>query len=95
MGYENAMAVLLTAADLGGQAQDGACFIAALKKVSFAEFMPRGKFSLNQTNSAFLNQLYWVEVVHNDKGTRMKRLSTIPIDPDTSTCKEQTARNSI
>ena len=88
------MAVLLTAADLGGQAQDGAGFIAAMKKVSFAGFMPRGKFSLNQTNSAFLNQLYWVEVVHNDKGTRMKRLSTIPIDPDTSTSKEQTARNS-
>ncbi|MDE0794082.1 MAG: ABC transporter substrate-binding protein [Alphaproteobacteria bacterium] len=94
MGYENAMAVLLTAADLGGQAQDGAGFIAAMKKVSFAGFMPRGKFSLNQTKSAFLNQLYWVKVVHNDKGTRMKRLSTIPIDPDTCTCKEQTARNS-
>ena len=67
-----------------------------MKKVSFAGFMPRGKFSFNQTNSAFLNQLYWVKVVHNDKGTRMKRLSTIPIDPDTCTCtcKEQTARNS-
>jgi branched-chain amino acid transport system substrate-binding protein len=93
MGYENAMAVLLTAADLNGQVQDGAGFIAAMKKVSFAGFMPRGNFSLNQTNSAFLNQLYWVQVVHDDKGTRMKRLSTIPIDPDTSTCKEQTARN--
>ena len=65
-----------------------------MKKVFFAGFVPRRKFSLNQTKSAFLNQLYWVKVVHNDKGTRIKRLSTIPIDPDTSTCKEQTARNS-
>ena len=65
-----------------------------MKKVFFAGFVPRGKFSLNQTKSAFLNQLYWVKVVHNDKGTQMKRLSTIPIDPNTSTCKEQAARNS-
>jgi hypothetical protein len=79
---------------MGGQAQDGAGFIAAMKKVFFAGFVPRGKFSLNQTKSAFLNQLYWVKVVHNDKGTRMKRPSTIPIDPDTGTSKEQTARNS-
>ncbi|MFT7571344.1 MAG: branched-chain amino acid transport system substrate-binding protein [Paracoccaceae bacterium] len=93
MGYENAMAVLLTAADLGGQVQDGAAFIAAMKKVSFAGLMPRGDFSLNQTNSAFLKRLYWVEVVHNNKGTRLKRLNTIPIDPDNSTCKKQTARN--
>ena len=47
------MAVLLTAADLGGQAQDGARFIAALKKVSFAEFMPRGKFSLTRPTARF------------------------------------------
>lgn len=92
MGYENAIAVLLTAADLGGQVVDGAGFIAAMKKVSFAGFMPRGDFSLNQTNSAFLKRLYWVKVVHSDKRTRMKRLSTIPIDPDNSTCKEQTAQ---
>lgn len=94
MGYENAMAVLLTAADLGGQVADGAGFIAAMKKVSFTGFMPRGNFSLNKTNSAFLNRLYWVEVVHDDKGTRLKRLNAIPIDPDTASCKEQTAQNS-
>lgn len=93
MGYENAIAVLLTAADLKGQVHDGAAFIAAMKKVSFTGLMPRGDFSLNGTNSAFLKQLYWVEVVHDDKGTRMKRLETIPVDPDTSTCKKQTAQN--
>ena len=93
MGYENAMAVLLTAADMGGQVQDGPGFVAAMKKVSFTGLMPRGAFGLNQTNSAFLNRLYWVEIVHDDEGTRMKRLNAIPIDPDTSTCKEQTARN--
>ena len=93
MGYENAMAVLLTAADLNGQVHGGADFIAAMKKVSFAGLMPRGDFSLNQTNSAFLKRLYWVEIVHGEDGTRLRRLATIPIDPDNSTCKEQTARN--
>lgn len=93
MGYENAMAVLLTAADLNGQVHDGADFIAAMKKVSFAGLMPRGDFSLNQTNSAFLKRLYWVEIVQGEDGTRLRRLATIPIDPDNSTCKEQTARN--
>jgi branched-chain amino acid transport system substrate-binding protein len=93
MGYENAMAVLLTAADLHGQVKDGAGFVAAMKKVSFAGLMPRGDFSLNQTNSAFLNRLFWVEVVHDAEGTRMKKLADIPIDADTSACKDQTARN--
>ena len=93
MGYENAMAVLLTAADLNGQVHGGADFIAAMKKVSFAGLMPRGDFSLNQTNSAFLKRLYWVEIVHGEDGTRLRGLATIPIDPDNSTCKEQTARN--
>lgn len=93
MGYENALAVLLTAADLEGRVDSGAAFIAAMKKVSFHGFMPRGEFGLNQTNSAFLKRLYWVEVVHDEDGTRMKRLSVVPVDADTSSCKEQTARN--
>jgi len=93
MGYENAMAVLLTAADLGGQVEDGAGFVAAMKKVSFAGLMPRGEFSLNRTNSASLNRLFWVEVVHDPDGTRMKKLTVIAVDPDNSTCKDQTARN--
>ena len=93
MGYENAMAVLLTAADLNGQVKDGAGFVAAMKKVSFTGLMPRGDFSLNPTNSAFLNRLFWVEVVHDEDGTRLKKLDVIPVDTDNSTCKDQTARN--
>ena len=93
MGYENAIAVLLIAADLSGQVHGGAEFIAAMKKVSFAGLLPRGDFSLNQTNSAFLKRLYWVKIVHGEDSTRERRLATIPIDPDNSTCKEQTARN--
>tara|TARA_R110000868_G_scaffold36962_7_gene130743 strand:- start:12908 stop:14212 length:1305 start_codon:yes stop_codon:yes gene_type:complete len=94
MGYENGLAVLLTAAELNGQVHDGAAFIAAMKKVSYAGFMPRGDFGLNQTNSAFLTRLYWVEAVKDDSGTRLKRLDAIPVDPDTSVCKKQTADNS-
>lgn len=93
MGYENALAVLLTAAELSGQVYDGAAFIAAMKKVSFFGLMPRGEFGLNKTNSAFLKRLYWVEAVKGQDGTRLKRLNTIPIDPDESVCKKQTARS--
>lgn len=93
MGYENALAVLLTAADLNGQVHDGAAFIAAMKKVSFVGLMPRGEFGLNETNSAFLTRLYWVEAVKAESGNRLKRLSDIPIDPDKSVCKKQTAEN--
>jgi hypothetical protein len=31
--------------------------------------------------------------VHDAEGTRMKKLADIPIDADTSACKDQTARN--
>ena len=93
MGYENALAVLLTAADLNGQVHDGTAFISAMKKVSFTGLMPRGPFGLNQTNSAFLSRLYWVEAVKTESGNRLERLTEIPIDPDTSVCKKQTAEN--
>lgn len=93
MGYENALAVLLTAAELGGQVHDGAAFIATMKKVSFFGLMPRGEFGLNGTNSAYLKRLFWVQAVKGKDGTRLKRLKTIPIDPDKSTCKNQTADN--
>ena len=92
MGYENALAVLLTAAEVGGQTQDGAAFVATMKKVSFFGFMPRGEFGLNTTNSAFLKRLYWVEAVKGQDRTHLKRLKTIPIDPDLSVCKKQTAQ---
>jgi branched-chain amino acid transport system substrate-binding protein len=93
MGYENALAVLLTAADLNGQTYDGAAFIAAMKKVSYFGLMPRGEFALNGTNSAFLKRLYLVEAVKVKRGNRLKQLSILPIDPDTSVCKKQTAQN--
>ncbi len=92
MGYENALAVLLTAADLDGQVHDGAAFIEAMKKVSYDHLMPRGEFGFNASNSAFLTTLFWVEVVNRDGKTDMKRLGSIPIDPDISTCKQQTAQ---
>ena len=91
MGYENALAVLLTAADLDGQVHDGAAFVSAMKNVSYEHLMPRGDFGLNDTNSAYLTRLFWVEVVHRDGKTALKRLGSIPIDPDTSSCKRQTA----
>jgi len=93
MGYENALAVLLTAADLNGQTYDGAAFIAAMKKVSYFGLMPRGEFALNDTNSAFLKRLFWVEAVKVKSGNRLKQLSVLPVDPDNSVCKKQTARN--
>lgn len=93
MGYENALAVLLTAAELNGQVPDGAAFVAAMKKVSFFGLMPRGEFELNNTNSAFLKRLFWVEVVKGEEGVRLKRLSSIPVDPDESVCKKQTAQS--
>ena len=93
MGYENALTVLLTAADLNGQTYDGAAFIAAMKKVSYFGLMPRGEFALNGTNSAFLKRLFWVEAVKVNTGNRLKQLSILPIDPDTSVCKKQTAQN--
>lgn len=93
MGYENALAVLLTAADLNGQTYDGATFVAAMKKVSYIGLMPRGEFALNATNSAFLKRLFWVEAVKTKKVNRLKQLTILPIDPDTSVCKKQTAQN--
>lgn len=93
MGYENALAVLLTAAELQGQVHDGAAFINEMKKVSFYGLMPRGEFGLNRTNSAYLKRLFWVQAVKGKDGTRLKRLKTIPIDPDTSICKKQTAQS--
>ena len=93
MGYENALAVLLTAADLDGQVHDGAAFVATMKKVAYEYLMPRGDFGLNDVNSAFLTKLFWVEVEYRDGRTTMKRLGSIPIDPDTSTCKRQTAEH--
>jgi branched-chain amino acid transport system substrate-binding protein len=91
LGYENALAVLLTAADLHGTQADAAGFITAMKNVAYTVFMPRGDFGLNETNSAFLTRLFWVGIEHDDAGTRLKRLGSIPIDPDDSTCKKQTA----
>lgn len=93
MGYENALAVLLTAAELRGQVHDGAAFIETMKKVSFFGLMPRGEFGLNATNSAYLKRLFWVEAVKGKDETRLKLLKTLPIDPDTSVCKKQTAQN--
>ena len=93
MGYENALAVLLAAADLNGQTYDGTAFIAAMKKVSYFGLMPRGEFALNDTNSAFLKRLFWVEAVKTKTGNRLKQLSILPVDPDTGVCKKQTAQN--
>lgn len=92
LGYENALAVLLTAAELDGQVGDGATFIAAMKKVAYAGLMPRGDFVLNDANSAFLTRFYWVEIVNTDDGARLKRLGSITMDPDKSVCKKQTAQ---
>ena len=93
MGYENALAVMLTAADLNGQVNDGAAFVAAMKKVAYEYLMPRGEFGFNESNSAFLTKLFWVEVAHRDGETKMKRLGSIPVDPDNSACKRQTAES--
>lgn len=93
MGYENALAVLLTAADLDGQVHDGAAFVASMKKVAYEYLMPRGEFGFNESNSAYLMKLFWVEVVHRDGETKMKRLGSIPVDPDTTACKRQTAES--
>jgi len=92
MGYENALAVLLTTADLDGQVRDGAAFIAAMKKVAYTGLMPRGDFGLDDANSAFLTRLYWVEIVNTDDGARLKRLGSITMEPDKSACKKQTAQ---
>tara|TARA_B100000676_G_C17980841_1_gene788867 strand:- start:270 stop:695 length:426 start_codon:yes stop_codon:yes gene_type:complete len=91
MGYENALAVLLTAADLVGQIDGGAAFVETMKKVAYEYLMPRGEYGLNESNSANLTRLFWVEVVYRDGKTKMKRLGSIPIDPDTMACKRQTA----
>ena len=93
MGYENALAVLLTAAELDGQVHDGVAFVETMKKVAYEYLMPRGEFGFNQSNSAYLTRLFWVEVAHRDGSTKMKRLGSIPIDPDTTTCKRQTAEH--
>jgi ABC-type branched-subunit amino acid transport system substrate-binding protein len=92
MGYENALAVQLTTADLDGQVRDGAAFIAAMKKVAYAGLMPRGDFGLDDANSAFLTRLYWVGIVDTDDGARLKRLGSITMEPDKSACKKQTAQ---
>ena len=91
MGYENALAVLLTAADLDGQIHVGAAFVETMKNVAYEYLMPRGEYGLNESNSAYLTRLFWVEVVYRDGKTKMKRLGSIPIDPDTMACKRQTA----
>lgn len=91
MGYENALAVLLTAADLDGQIHVGAAFVETMKNVAYEYLMPRGEYGLNESNSAYLTRLFWVEVVYRDGKTKMKRLGSIPIDPDTMARKRQTA----
>ena len=64
-----------------------------MKKVSYLGLMPRGEFALNDTNSALLKRLFWVEAVKTKTGNWLKQLSILPVDPDTDVCKKQTAQN--
>lgn len=90
MGYENALAVLLTAADLDGRVENGPSYIEAMKSVSYTGLMPRGTFAFNAVNSAVLTRLYWVEAVYDGDEARMRQIATIPIDEDPATCRSET-----
>ena len=87
LGYENALTVLLTAAELEGRTGDAAKFISTLKALNYTGLMPRGPFSFNRANSAALSRFYWVEVHHRDDDTWLKKLDEIPIDADKSACR--------
>lgn len=94
LGYENALAVLLTVSDRGGDTSDAASFIASMKALDYTALMPRGPFSFNKSNSAWLSTLNWVEVHHRDGETWLKKLDMIPVDPDNSSCRVEQARAS-
>ena len=86
MGYENALAVLLTAAELGGTVRDATEFVAAMRAVDYKGLMPRGPFVFNGVNSAVLTRLFWVELRRDDGDVRMRELAMIPVDMDDARC---------
>lgn len=95
LGYENALAVLLTAAETGGEAGDAAAFVAAMKRLDYTGLMPRGPFAFNRSNSAFLTQLHWLQVhYHEETGTRLETLATVPVAADKRACTIQSAEGS-
>jgi hypothetical protein len=84
----------LTVSDRGGDTSDAASFIASMKALDYTALMPRGPFSFNKSNSAWLSTLNWVEVHHRDGETWLKKLDMIPVDPDNSSCRVEQARAS-
>lgn len=90
MGYENALAVLLTAAETEGTAPDGVSFVRAMRQVEYTGLMPRGAYAFNAVNSAVLTHLYWVEAVYDGDTATLRELATIPIDADRAECGQQT-----
>ena len=86
LGYENAMAVLLTEAALKGKAVDAETFVSTMTGLDYTGLMPRGRFTFNRSNSAMLTHLHWVEIHHDDGRTWLKQLATVPVEPDRSAC---------
>ena len=91
LGYENALSVLLTAAELEGKTDDAEKFIATLKALDYTGLMPRGAFTFNATGSAGLSRLYWVEAQRVDGETVLEELASVPVAPDRSTCSVRQA----
>lgn len=92
LGYENALAVLLTTSALDGKTDDAQKFIATLKSLDYTGLMPRGAYRFNRSNSAVLTRLYWVGIEHTDGKTTLRKLTHIPVPADNSACKLSTAR---
>lgn len=86
MGYENALAVLLAAAELHGQVHDAGTFVNAMKKLAYDGLMPRGDYIFDETNSAILTRIYWVEAVYDGDEARLRQLSAIPVELPRDVC---------
>lgn len=92
LGYENAMAVLLTEAALKGRATDATSFVSTMTGLDYTGLMPRGRFVFDKANSAMLTHLHWVEVRHEDGKTWLSQLATVPVDADHEACTIAQAR---
>jgi branched-chain amino acid transport system substrate-binding protein len=86
LGYENALAVLLAAAELHGQVHDAGVFVNAMKKLAYDGLMPRGDYIFDETNSAILNRLMWVEAVYDGNEARLREIAAIPVETPRDVC---------
>jgi len=87
LGYENALAVLLTAAELDGRPRDAKRFIATMRGLSYDGVMPRGDFSFDETGTARLGRLYWTEIRGSGGGElSLARLATVEVKDPGGSC---------